>query len=541
MKFLNKLLLVIIAIALVFSAIAFASAAGTTIYKEIEVTYSDITLYIDGHLVVPRDANGNRVEPFIYNGTTYLPVRAVGNALNKNVEWVGETSTVYLSDKTGIALPASDTYTAGKTGTETITVAYSGVSIYVNWTKITPTDANGNVVEPFIYNGTTYLPVRAVADAFNKSINWDGVNKAITLGHLCEGDLNVHFLDVGQADATFIELPNGETILIDAGTEENGAEIVSYIEAMGYDSITYLVATHPHADHIGGMAYVVDQLDIGMVYMTNATTTTQTYYELLTAIRNKSLTILTAKAGVSMINTGGLEVIMLAPNNNAYDDLNNYSAVVKITNDSNAFLFMGDAERESENEITSDLSADVLKVGHHGSNSSTGQTFLNEVSPEYAVISLGADNDYGHPAQTTLDKLNAAGVTIYRTDLDGTVVFTSDGTNISVDKDNTFDNSPVTTSGDVVISNVNKENELVTIKNNGAVDVDMTGWVLVSVTGNQRYTFPSYILEAGDTVTVASGDADGNLKWTSENVWNNSDSDPAQLYDSAGKLIATYN
>ena len=384
-------------------------------------------------------------------------------------------------------------------------------------------------------------PFVAVADAFNKSINWDGVNKAITLGHLCEGDLNVHFLDVGQADATFIELPNGETILIDAGNEENGAEIVSYIEAMGYDSITYLVR-HIHTPTISAVWRMLSiSLILEWSYMPNATTTTQTYYELLTAIRNKSLTILTAKAGVSIINTGGLEVIMLAPNNNAYDDLNNYSAVVKITNDSNAFLFMGDAERESENEITSDLSADVLKVGHHGSNSSTGQTFLNEVSPEYAVISVGADNDYGHPAQTTLDKLNAAGVTIYRTDLDGTVVFTSDGTNISVDKDNTFDNSPVTTSGDVVISNVNKENELVTIKNNGAVDVDMTGWVLVSVTGNQRYTFPSYILEAGDTVTVASGDADGNLKWTSENVWNNSDSDPAQLYDSAGKLIATYN
>jgi hypothetical protein len=144
------------------------------------------------------------------------------------------------------------------------------------------------------------------------------------------------------------------------------------------------------------------------------------------------------------------------------------------------------------------VNADVLKVGHHGSTSSTGQPFLNKVSPKYAVISVGADNDYGHPAQITLDRLSNAGATIFRTDKDGTVVFKTDGTNITVDKSpsaSTGSGSAVTITK-VIISGVDKAAELVTIKNNGTSDVNITGWVLVSVTGNQRYTFPSYTLKA---------------------------------------------
>jgi hypothetical protein len=208
---------------------------------------------------------------------------------------------------------------------------------------------------------------------------------------------------------------------------------------------------------------------------------------------------------------------------------------------------MGDAETPSENEITSDVSADVLKVGHHGSSSSTGQTFLNQVHPKYAVISVGAGNDYGHPAQTTLDKLTTIGATIYRTDKDGTVVFTSDGSNITVNKTSSTTPSNGDSSGGtgnttskVIISNVDKSAEIVTIKNTGGSDVSLSGWVLVSVTGNQRYTFPSYTLKAGASVTVASGKATGDLKWTTSYVWNNDSSDPAQLYDSAGNLVSTF-
>lgn len=182
---------------------------------------------------------------------------------------------------------------------------------------------------------------------------------------------------------------------------------------------------------------------------------------------------------------------------------------------------------------------------NHGSDSSTGDTFLNKVHPKYAVISVGADNSYGHPTQTTLDKLSAIGATVYRTDKDGTVIFTSDGTNISVNKTSTSSGGSsgtgaTTATSKVIISNVDKVAELVTIKNTGTADVNLIGWVLVSVTGNQRYTFPSYALKIGASVTVASGSATGNLKWTTSNIWNNSSSDPAQLYDSTGNLVSTF-
>ncbi|MFB0919832.1 MAG: MBL fold metallo-hydrolase, partial [Oscillospiraceae bacterium] len=404
-------------------------------------------------------------------------------------------------------------------------------------------------------NNNNYFKLRDIASAFNFGVGWDGNTGTITIdtsvGYLSgTGNLTVHFLDVGQGDAEFIELPDGKTMLIDAGESEYGDTVVNYIKGLGYKKVDYLVATHPHADHIGGMTKVVQSFAIGAVYMPNTTTTTQTYSSLLTAIKSAGLTITAAKAGVNMFSANGLTADIIAPVGTSYDDLNNYSAVIKLSYKNNSFLFMGDAEELSENEITANVKADVLKVGHHGSNSSTGQDFLSKVAPKYAVISVGTGNDYGHPAQITLDKLSAIGAAIYRTDKDGTVIFKSDGTNITVNKSP----SSVTSTGgnggssgigtvitaNVVISNVDKVAEIVTIKNNGTSDVELSGWELVSVTGNQRYTFPSYTLKAGATVTIASGGASGSLTWTKSNVWNNSSSDPAQLYDAGGKLISSY-
>jgi len=247
-------------------------------------------------------------------------------------------------------------------------------------------------------------------------------------------NLTIHFIDVGQADSIFIELPNDETMLIDAGNNADGDNVVAYINGLGYDTINYLIATHPHEDHIGGMAYVVDNINIESVYMPKAQNDTRTFEDLLQAIQNKGLTINTAKAGISIIDIDNLKVGIIAPNSDSYDDLNDYSAVIKLTYKNNSFLFMGDAETLSENEITADVNADVLKIGHHGSSSSTSEVFLNKVSPKYAIISVGADNSYGHPATETTEKLDNVGAIVYRTDQDGTIVFTSDGSNISVDK-----------------------------------------------------------------------------------------------------------
>lgn len=247
------------------------------------------------------------------------------------------------------------------------------------------------------------------------------------------GSLVCHFLDVGQGDSIFIELPNAQSMLIDAGVSGEGEGIVSYIDNLGYSQIDYLIATHPHADHIGSMTYVVENTDIGQVYMPNVGTTTKTYENLLTAVSDKGLKITSATAGMNIFEEDGCSVDILGPVTINESDLNNCSIVLKITYGSTKFLFTGDAEEEELSEITYNMSADVLKVGHHGSNTSTTEDFLYNVNPGIAVISVGEGNDYGHPHESTLELLEQFNAEIYRTDLDKTVTVTSDGSEISVE------------------------------------------------------------------------------------------------------------
>lgn len=240
-------------------------------------------------------------------------------------------------------------------------------------------------------------------------------------------DVSVHFLDIGQGDSIFVELPNGECMLIDAGVANKGEFIESYISESGYNKIDYLVATHPHADHIGSMAYIVSNMDIGQVYMPNVSTTTKTYEKLLEAIQQKGLKIKSAKAGMNIVEESDLRVDILAPVKIDEDELNNCSIIIKITYGYDSYLFIGDAEKEELDTVSSDMSADVLKVGHHGSRTSTTEKFLEQVNPKYAVISCGEDNDYGHPHKETIDLLEMLDVEYYRTDIQGTITITSDG------------------------------------------------------------------------------------------------------------------
>ena len=251
---------------------------------------------------------------------------------------------------------------------------------------------------------------------------------AITPGE----ELKVHFLDVGQGDSIFIELPTNETILIDASIKDASDKIIKYLKEENGSKIDYVFATHPHSDHIGGMSAVIKAFDIGQIYMPKAVTTTKTYENLLLTIKDKNLKIKTAKAGNTIIDTDDLKLVVLAPNQDSYESLNNYSIVLKLTYKEKSFLFTGDAETLSEKEITGDVEADVLKVGHHGSRTSTSQAFLNKVNPSYAVISVGLNNDYKHPHQEVLDRLEKKNIKIYRTDQNGDIIFTTDGYNIDV-------------------------------------------------------------------------------------------------------------
>jgi len=244
--------------------------------------------------------------------------------------------------------------------------------------------------------------------------------------------IEVHFLDVGQADSILIKTPDGKSMLIDAGNNADGQAVVSYIKSQDISKIDILVGSHPHEDHIGGMDNVINSFDIGQIYMPRISHTTQTYEDVLTAIKNKGLKVTAPTAGTSF-NIGEAKCTILAPTSEKYDDLNNYSIVIRLQYGNTSFLFAGDAEEISEREMINkgfDLSADVLKIGHHGSSSSTSPDFLKKVSPKYAVISVGPENDYGHPSAEVMNRLKNANIPVYRTDESGTVICTSDGESI---------------------------------------------------------------------------------------------------------------
>jgi competence protein ComEC len=250
------------------------------------------------------------------------------------------------------------------------------------------------------------------------------------------GSISVHFIDVGQGDSILIKAGSA-AMLIDAGNPGDADTILDYLRDQGVSHLNYLIGTHPHADHIGSMAEVIDALSIGAILMPNTINNTETFENLLDAVDRKGLAVTAPKVG-SEYDLANAKFTIIAPNGSGYADLNDNSIVIRLVFGETSFLFTGDAEAESESEMLAggyDLESMLLKVGHHGSNSSSTSTFLTAVHPKYAVISVGNGNTYGHPTAKTLSRFASAGVLIYRTDLAGTIVATSDGSNIVLDKD----------------------------------------------------------------------------------------------------------
>ncbi len=264
----------------------------------------------------------------------------------------------------------------------------------------------------------------------------------------CE-NLTVHFLDVGQGDSILVEYDK-KAMLIDAGESDQGEVVSDYLQDQGISTLGYVVATHPHSDHIGGMNDILNNFQIKHFIDSGYPHTTQTYEDMITTIDKKNISFETVKAGQTIDFDPAVDIEVLNPSGTYSDDLNENSVVLKLTYGDTSILLMGDAGLDAEEKIMkagSDIDSDILKVGHHGSDSGSGDKFISTISPEVSVIEVGAENDYGHPNAEILERLQTASK-VYRTDLDGTITVTTDGSNytVAVQKSDTSYVSPNPTS-----------------------------------------------------------------------------------------------
>jgi competence protein ComEC len=414
-----------------------------------------------------------------------------------------------------------------------------------------------------------------------------------------EGELAVHFINVGQSVATLVVGPTGETMLIDSGHyRDDGEYVLAYLQRLGIDRIDYLVTSHNDADHIGGNAAVIDYYEteadgIGAVYDPGIAASTQTYSQYLDAVERHGVTLYETREGDS-VGMEGVDVEVLGPPEPYLDgeDRNENSIVLKLSYGSTSFLFTGDAEADQEAYLVErygeQLSATVLKAGHHGSRSSTGDALLEAAGPRAVVVSSAYDSQYGHPHQETLDRLAARSVPTYWTATHGNVVLLSDGDSVTVrsqgaaptDPDRLRDGSPVElgsadsvenratyggqgtpvatdgsgdgdgASGRLAVAEINadaegddRENlngEYVVLENTGEESLELSGWQLEEGAG-RTYTFPDgFSLGPGERVTVYTGsgtDTDTELYWGQDGpVWNN-DGDTLTVIDAGGDTV----
>lgn len=388
--------------------------------------------------------------------------------------------------------------------------------------------------------------------------------------------LRVHFIEVGQGDSILIQEANGATALIDGGYD-NGLAL-AYLKRQGIRKIDVMIASHPHADHIGGLIEVLHAMPVGEVWTSGASHTTGTFEAFLDAIANAKVPYHEAQTG-DTIALGSLQFEVLRSDLHAAD-LNDTSLVLRLADQHVSFLFTGDAEQPSEAALLrtahDQLASTILKVGHHGSSTSSSPAFLAAIRPQVAVYSAGRGNSYGHPHQETIRALEETGALIYGTDRDGTVVIRTNGTTYQVATSrgdsssspaipqaptsaNAADGTLVPTSAPrptpppvrtanpcrqhvdpasasnapIIITQVDKVAEIVTIRNTGAATVDLSGWVICSLLGTQLHAYLEGTLASGETRAIPS-QAGGP-------IWNNRSAERAAVYNSAGQLISYWS
>ncbi|WP_315078709.1 MBL fold metallo-hydrolase [uncultured Clostridium sp.] len=244
----------------------------------------------------------------------------------------------------------------------------------------------------------------------------------------------IHYIDVGQGDAALIQV-NNINMLIDSGPKESRNKILDYLQSLNIKKINYIIATHPHEDHIGNMAKIIKAYELYKFYAPKIENTTSTFEKMIDSLKDKNLKINVIKKDTNSIDLGkNTDVTVFSPIKDSYDNINNYSPVIKIQYGDTSFLFTGDAEKEVENEILLDsnnnIRSDVIKIGHHGSSTSSSKAFIEKVNPSIAIISVGTDNKFNHPNKSTIDCLTKNSIKIYQTNKENTIILSSDGHNI---------------------------------------------------------------------------------------------------------------
>lgn len=242
------------------------------------------------------------------------------------------------------------------------------------------------------------------------------------------GTMMVSYIDVGQGDSELIQTPSGKIMLIDAGPTDAGQKVENFLRNQKISTIDIVVATHPHEDHIGGMSTILNSFSVKQFIDSGYPHTTSTYEGMLNLIDQKNISFRTVNSGDTFLIDPAISIQVLNPQATFFDDINQNSIVLKMTYGTVSFLFTGDAGSSAESIYTNAAGhADVLKVAHHGSSTSTGEFFLSKVTPMVSIIEVGSGNPYGHPADATIQRLRLIGSTIYRTDLHGTIQITCDG------------------------------------------------------------------------------------------------------------------